>query len=422
MQSNSVNKQNGNSLEILNDRDSILNNSSRLERVLDSKILLDSIASNPYDEKDLKYYRNLKEEEGAKILLCSSIFFLNDKKITKISNLEIYHNLSELYLQRNFIKKIEGLEQLFNLKILSLNNNYIVNVEGLKILSSLRILDLGDNIIEELHMEEFPTSISYLYLFDNIFYDTISLFDFRAKCIKKFPDLTRLDGLDVSNIERMILTEEDVAEMDTYLVLKLKHVKDYYDNMRRIRREILKHDEFLFNLDSNKEELSLFVTDEFESGNLNLDKIKEEISSRKRDFETDSSARMSNLKHKLNNILEKVRDNPIIDEDRRNRIVGRINKAIKFDQKKETAENILRGMTANFEKISEGINVDILENDSDVDEEYVSSGLICLDNSEKNQIEKKTSGINYFLNKDIKQTKNMLLTDMSDLSFLEKTE
>jgi Leucine-rich repeat (LRR) protein len=67
-----------------------------------------------------------------------------------------------------------------------LNNNYIVNVEGLKNLSSLRILDLGDNIIEELHMEELPTSISYLYLFDNIFYDTISLFDFRAKCIKRF--------------------------------------------------------------------------------------------------------------------------------------------------------------------------------------------------------------------------------------------
>ena len=106
-----------------NNKEIEINAKDKLQIILDKGIILDSITSNPYFDKCL--INNVTEEDRAKILLSSKIFYLMDKRLTKIANLEIYENLTELYLQRNFIKKIEGLECLKNLKILSFFHNIL---------------------------------------------------------------------------------------------------------------------------------------------------------------------------------------------------------------------------------------------------------------------------------------------------------
>jgi len=391
-----------------------LSESKKQNKIIDSKIILDSITLNPYFDNSL--IQNVTEEERANILLSTKIFYLNDKKITKIANLEIYENLIELYLQRNLIKKIEGLDYLKNLKILSLNNNYINKIEGINHLSSLKILDLGDNIIESFEIENFHPSLSYLYLFDNIFYDNISLLDYRSQCVKFFSDLKRLDGLDVSDLERRILIEEeDVNEVSVLVIQKLNYIEDHYFNLRKSRNEMLKR--FSGNFKSLVEEEN-FVTDELNSQSFNLDKIKEEINLRKEDFEKEMRIRSSTLRQRLNDIYNKSKVVSIISDERKKKIEGKINKAMKFDEKKDLAESIIRG----FSQV-EASNPDAFLT------EKIGENFDFLNTNENwtNNADKKFMTANSFLsgkdkNKEgkLKVNENSLLSDISDLSYINK--
>ncbi len=80
-----------------------------------------------------------------------SIRLLNAQStIDKISDLDRFPNLEELYLMSNYFEKIEGLDQLKSLKRLNLFDSGISEIEGLENLENLEILDLGSNEISEI--------------------------------------------------------------------------------------------------------------------------------------------------------------------------------------------------------------------------------------------------------------------------------
>lgn len=80
-----------------------------------------------------------------------SIRFLSAKStIDKISGLDRFPNLEELYLMSNRFEKIEGLDHLKSLKRLNLFDSGISEIQGLENLTNLEILDLGANEISEI--------------------------------------------------------------------------------------------------------------------------------------------------------------------------------------------------------------------------------------------------------------------------------
>ena len=83
--------------------------------------------------------------------ISDSIRFLRAKStIDKISGLDRFLNLEELYLMSNCFERIEGLDQLQSLKKLNLFDSGISQIEGLNNLTNLEILDLGANEISEI--------------------------------------------------------------------------------------------------------------------------------------------------------------------------------------------------------------------------------------------------------------------------------
>lgn len=145
------------------------------------------------------------EKDKISFLLKNPIFLLNDLKISKIDNLNIYKdNMKELYLQRNGISTIENLDFLENLEVLSLGNNYITKIQNLTQLKKLEILDLSNNLIDTLEHKNLPLSLHYLYLYDNPFFNTLTEYDVRYSCINYFPKLINIDSLEVTFRERHI--------------------------------------------------------------------------------------------------------------------------------------------------------------------------------------------------------------------------
>lgn len=97
-------------------------------------------------EIDLTEIRDFKN-----VHVSDSIRFLSAKStIDKISGLDRFPNLEELYLMSNCFEKIEGLDQLKSLKRLNLFDSGISDIQGLDNLTNLEILDLGANEISEI--------------------------------------------------------------------------------------------------------------------------------------------------------------------------------------------------------------------------------------------------------------------------------
>jgi hypothetical protein len=444
---------------------SITTDSRKIEKILDNKIIFNAVKQANQtisgQNENLNSATSDKEatvpkSEMIKILLDSKIFFLNDKKLTKLTNLDIYTNLEELYLQRNFIKQIEGLngKYLKNLQILNLNNNYIRKIENLKNLENLKILDLGDNLIDNFEIQTVPENIVYLYLFDNLFFDKIDLLKFRSICIINLKQLYRLDCLTISDMEKIILIDEkNLTQRSRYIIAseKLKHVKKHYQDIKKERRSLLKgftensnleksedlEESSSINLtnpteskESDKESIPLskdefFLTDQNKKNNL-IESLKERSNNRIKEFEVSSNDRMKDIKTKLDEIRKKFTDMPLLDEDRREKMKNKINNAIKSEEKCKRAEEISKRIQDREEgkgpqkirsipednKISSVIlETEKVKNIYDFDDR----GNSLLTESDLNK-----SHISHFSQASQVSYKNSLLTDQSDISYIKK--
>ena len=214
----------------LNEVNTIQEQKTPKEIVLNNKIILDAVKM--YNKLSSQYAKEQKEEEESKMLLEATIFMLNGKRISKIANLEIYENLQELYLSNNYITEICGLEHLISLQVLNLKGNYIKEIKNIKNLNKLEILDISYNEIDKFAIEELPCdNLYYVYLFDNPFFETTSVLLYRSKLIQKCPLIIRIDKLDISDREKLILIDE--SNLKSKFSLKcLNFITEHYDNMK----------------------------------------------------------------------------------------------------------------------------------------------------------------------------------------------
>jgi hypothetical protein len=374
---------------IIQEEQKLTNNYSSLlikEKILDSKIILESfkIHNLNTDEASITNGQEIIQhfnEFGGKYpvnleynyvhLLNSEYFFLGFKNITKIANLEIYTYLQELYLQGNKITKIEGLEFLKNLILLNLNSNYITMIDGLDKLLNLKILNLADNLIENFDISAIPKNISYLYLFDNLFYEEVDIFSFRSICICNMPHLIRLDYLNISNLERMILIDKsNLLKISLIVKKKLNYVLSHYEDFKNERKTLLEQFKEKIQTISqpgsnrsyelSKSKIDYSNTEESTTNLSDLLKIKSQ--QRVKDFEESSNERMKDLKIKLEEVRNKFKSIPIIDDDRKKKIENKIKNAIKVEEKMKKAESItqklLRRKIENKEVTNNEINIE----------------------------------------------------------------
>ncbi len=381
----------------------------KIERILDNKIIIDSIRQaellmNSQQEND---EASTKEDE-IKMLLETKIFFLSDKKITKIANLDIYENLEELYLQRNFIRHIEGLKYLKNLQILNLNNNYIRKIENISNLDNLLILDLAENLIENFDISDFPKNVVYLYLFDNLFYDEIDLLYFRSNCIKSLCNLERLDYLTISEKEKFILMDQsNIIKNRLFKITKdkLSYIYEHYKELKNQRKIILKEFEETPIAEDIKSGSEFFLTN---SKSLDTEEIKKRAENILKDLQNSSSDRMKDARSQLEEIKNKFKTMPFIDDDRKDKIKEKINLAIKTEEKiKKATELNLRLEKREVEDRSEIIK----ERNRVLEEKYLNYKNITTDNEMNKSIISHFSEIS---------NKNSLLSDASDISYINK--
>ena len=241
------------------------------EITLNKKIIIDSITvyntiSTNYGDKKLDITR-LAQEQQDKALLETDIFLLNGKKISHIDALDKYINLKELYLNQNYITEIKGLDNLLNLQVLNLSFNNISKIENIKHLSNLEILDISNNLINEFNIELLPNQkLIYLYTYYNPFFKKMKILEYRSDIINGFEKIERIDKLDISDRERLILIDKSNLKFNNRLK-SLDYIQKHYNEYNKKSQEIF--DIFKQKIDSDAQK----VLD-----NKNNKKTKEKIS------------------------------------------------------------------------------------------------------------------------------------------------
>ena len=241
------------------------------EITLNKKIIIDSITvyntiSTNYGDKKLDITR-LAQEQQDKALLETDIFLLNGKKISHIDALDKYINLKELYLNQNYITEIKGLDNLLNLQVLNLSFNNISKIENIKHLSNLEILDISNNLINEFNIELLPNQkLIYLYTYYNPFFKKMKILEYRSDIINGFEKIERIDKLDISDRERLILIDKSNLKFNNRLK-SLDYIQKHYNEYNKKSQEIF--DIFKQKIDSDVQK----VLD-----NKNNKKTKEKIS------------------------------------------------------------------------------------------------------------------------------------------------
>ena len=125
---------------------------------------------------------------------------LHGCSIRKIELLGLCINLRILVLTFNEIHKIEGLEELERLERLELGFNLIKRVEGLRELKNLKKMELNNNLLYRMDdinvIRASLPSLENLDLRHNALCDTKT---YTATVLSKMPNLTRLDGMQITN-------------------------------------------------------------------------------------------------------------------------------------------------------------------------------------------------------------------------------
>jgi len=146
-------------------------------------------------------------------------------KLTKLTKLSIQSNrlttigeglsscvnLRELYLSHNGLKNISGLSQCTHLQILDLTANQITKIENLEECVELEELWVGSNFVESLDDLDClkSTKLETIYLERN---PVESDPHYRAKIMKKFPNLLQIDANLVEDFIHEIKDENNTSE------------------------------------------------------------------------------------------------------------------------------------------------------------------------------------------------------------------
>ena len=211
--------------------------------ILDSIILYNKISTN-YGEKNIDI-SHLSKTQQDKALAEIELLLLNGKKIVHINELNTFVNLKELYLNQNYINEIKGLENLQNLQVLNLGFNNIKKIENISHLKNLNLLDLSNNLIDKFDFEFIPKeNMIYIYMYYNPFFKKINIFEYRANIIINFLKIERIDKLQISDRERLLLIEKSNLKYENRLK-SLEYIKKHYSNYNKNSQDI-------FNMFKNK--------------------------------------------------------------------------------------------------------------------------------------------------------------------------
>ena len=365
------------------------------EITLNKKIIIESIniyntISTNYGDKKLEINR-LSQEQQDKALLETDIFLLNGKKISHIDALDKYINLKELYLNQNYITEIKGLDNLLNLQVLNLSFNNITKIENIKHLSNLEILDISNNLINEFNIELLPKQkLIYLYTYYNPFFKNIKILEYRSDVINNLEKIERIDKLDISDRERLILIDKSNLKYNNRLK-SLDYIQKHYDEYNKKSQEIfnifkqkidsdvkkvldeknnnkskgrtsdinkiittnephvdLEDKEILRDIKELKKQSEEFFNESILSLQNRKNKIiKKNIDNQKKFMESDS---VKKLQAQIDLLNEKFKKANFIDPEIKKKFEQKILDAIKFKERITHAEELANKVIENFNK------------------------------------------------------------------------
>ena len=362
------------------------------EITLNKKIILDSIIlynklSTNYGEKNLDI-SHLSKSQQDKALSEIELLLLNGKKIVNINELDIFVNLKELYLNQNYINEIKGLESLINLQVLNLGFNNIKKIENISHLKNLNLLDLSNNLIAQFDYENIPKeNMIYLYMYYNPFFKNINIFEYRANIIINFIKIERIDKLQISDRERLLLIEKSNLKYENRLK-SLEYIKKHYNEYNKnsqdlfnifknridsdIEKALNKKKEKKNNIDIKnltttfephddpedkkilkeikelKNQNELFFKESIESLQNRKDKIMEKyVNKQKKFMESDTVKKLQAQIDLLNEKFEKAKFN---DPEIKKKFEEKIKEAIKFKERIKHAEEITNKIIEDFNK------------------------------------------------------------------------
>ena len=362
------------------------------EITLNKKIILDSIIlynklSTNYGEKNLDI-SHLSKSQQDKALSEIELLLLNGKKIVNINELDIFVNLKELYLNQNYINEIKGLESLKNLQVLNLGFNNIKKIENISHLKNLNLLDLSNNLIDQFNYENIPKeNMIYLYMYYNPFFKKLNIFEYRANIIINFIKIERIDKLQISDRERLLLIEKSNLKYENRLK-SLEYIKKHYNEYNKNSQDIFNifknridsdiekalnkkkenknnidiknitttfepHDDpedkkILKEIKELKNQNELFFKESIESLQNRKDKIMEKyVNKQKKFMESDTVKKLQAQIDLLNEKFEKAKFN---DPEIKKKFEEKIKEAIKFKERIKHAEEITNKIIEDFNK------------------------------------------------------------------------
>ena len=362
------------------------------EITLNKKIILDSIIlynklSTNYGEKNLDI-SHLSKSQQDKALSEIELLLLNGKKIVNINELDTFVNLKELYLNQNYINEIKGLESLKNLQVLNLGFNNIKKIENISHLKNLNLLDLSNNLIAQFDHENIPKeNMIYLYMYYNPFFKNINIFEYRANIIINFIKIERIDKLQISDRERLLLIEKSNLKYENRLK-SLEYIKKHYNEYNKNSQDIFNifknridsdiekalnkkkekknnidiknltttfepHDDpedkkILKEIKELKNQNELFFKESIESLQNRKDKIMEKyVNKQKKFMESDTVKKLQAQIDLLNEKFEKAKFN---DPEIKKKFEEKIKEAIKFKERIKHAEEITNKIIEDFNK------------------------------------------------------------------------
>ena len=354
--------------------------------ILDSIILYNKLSTN-YGEKNLDI-SHLSKSQQDKALSEIELLLLNGKKIVNINELDIFVNLKELYLNQNYINEIKGLESLKNLQVLNLGFNNIKKIENISHLKNLNLLDLSNNLIDQFDHENIPKeNMIYLYMYYNPFFKNTNIFEYRANIIINFIKIERIDKLQISDRERLLLIEKSNLKYENRLK-SLEYIKKHYNEYNKNSQDIFNifknridsdiekalnkkkekknnidiknitttfepHDDpedkkILKEIKELKNQNELFFKESIESLQNRKDKIMEKyVNKQKKFMESDTVKKLQAQIDLLNEKFEKAKFN---DPEIKKKFEEKIKEAIKFKERIKHAEEITNKIIEDFNK------------------------------------------------------------------------
>jgi protein TilB len=155
-----------------------------------------------------------------------SLHQLHIEKIEVIGS--ICRKLRILYLQNNLIGKIENINKLKDLRYLNLALNNIVCIENLEGCEKLERLDLTVNFVSIENLETSMNTLKGLIFFEDLYLVGNPCTDwslYRPYVLANLPKLKRLDGKDVTALEREE-ARRDAALLQDELRLRAAAARD----------------------------------------------------------------------------------------------------------------------------------------------------------------------------------------------------